>query len=64
LEHENTGLVFEAGDVASLAAQLKRVLAEPQLGDRLARRARQRIEQSFDIVRAVDQIEEFLYDNM
>jgi glycosyltransferase involved in cell wall biosynthesis len=36
VSHENTGLLFEAGDAAGLAAQLDRVLADKSLRERLA----------------------------
>jgi glycosyltransferase involved in cell wall biosynthesis len=64
LVDEVTGLVASPGDAASLACQLRRILAEPRLGSVLAQRARQRICQDFTLTGTVDQIEEFLYHNL
>jgi glycosyltransferase involved in cell wall biosynthesis len=36
IEHGVTGLLFEAGNAADLAAQLRRLLDEPALGPSLA----------------------------
>jgi glycosyltransferase involved in cell wall biosynthesis len=39
LEHNETGLLYEAGDIAGLTACLRRLLTEPDLAERLGRRA-------------------------
>jgi glycosyltransferase involved in cell wall biosynthesis len=43
------GLLIDAGDVGQLAAALERVLSNPSLADRLARRARHRVEREFSV---------------
>lgn len=48
VEDEVSGLLFEPGNVASLADKIERVLVEPQLRDQLARAARNVIEHRFD----------------
>lgn len=39
IEHDRTGLLFEAGREDQLALQLERMMADPQLRERLAKRA-------------------------
>lgn len=60
LEHELTGLIFEAGNAGSLCVQVTRLLADPGLAYTVAKRARSRIEQRFTIEHTVAQVEEFL----
>ncbi|MFO1418854.1 MAG: glycosyltransferase family 4 protein [Methylotetracoccus sp.] len=44
IEHERNGLLFEPGDAAGLACQLRRLAAEPELLERLGRAAQQTIQ--------------------
>ena len=48
VEDEVSGLLFEPGNVASLANKIERLLIEPQLRQELARSARSVVEQRFD----------------
>ena len=48
------GLLVEVGDVAGLAAALERVLADPDLADRLGRQARQRVRRHYAVARLAD----------
>ena len=57
-----TGLVFAPRDAAALAAQIRRLQAEPALVDRLAAAARQRVEEHFGFERMLDQVEGILVD--
>ena len=50
-----TGLLVPPGDVAALRAALERLLADPELRDRLGRAARERIRERFSWERAVAQ---------
>jgi glycosyltransferase involved in cell wall biosynthesis len=43
VDHEHNGLLAEPGDPADLAAQLLRVLADPELARRMGKRGRQRV---------------------
>jgi glycogen(starch) synthase len=63
LEHGITGLVFTAGDAASLAGQLRRILTEVGLGRTLAHRAQKRVRQNLAIEKTVARIEDFLSAN-
>jgi glycosyltransferase involved in cell wall biosynthesis len=47
-----TGLLVPPDDVAALAAAIRRLLDAPALGERLARAARQRVEERFDARRS------------
>ena len=47
IEHEKTGLVVPYGDPATLAASIKRLLNEPELARRLARRASEAVERDW-----------------
>ncbi|NIV37747.1 MAG: glycosyltransferase family 1 protein, partial [Anaerolineae bacterium] len=60
--HEETGLVFEAGDPESLAAQLVRAKTEPQLAVGLAENGRQAVIRDFDIMRTIEQAERYVLD--
>lgn len=51
--HEETGLVVPGRDPASLADALERLLGDPALRERLARNARNRIEEHFALDRSV-----------
>jgi len=62
LVHEKTGLVFEAGNPQSLAAQLCRVLDEPQLVKKLAEAGQQEVIKNFNIQRTINRIEQYLLD--
>jgi L-malate glycosyltransferase len=54
IEHEKTGLLFEPGDPAELAAALERMLSDPALGERLGRGARERAAAEFEWGTSVD----------
>lgn len=60
LIHEETGLVFEAGNAADLATQLKRILQEPAFATQLAASGQQAIMTHFNMERMWDEIEAFL----
>lgn len=62
LEHERTGLVFEAGDPRSLARQLERAIGDPALAARLAAAGQARVRESFSIEQTVGKIEAYLSD--
>jgi colanic acid/amylovoran biosynthesis glycosyltransferase len=49
VEHERTGLIAEPGNAQDLARQLSRLLADPDLGRKLAAAARTKVEQEFDV---------------
>ena len=54
---EETGLLVEADDPPALAAALARLLSDLALAQRLARRARQVVEEEFNILRSAAQLE-------
>jgi glycosyltransferase involved in cell wall biosynthesis len=60
LVHEQTGLVFEAGNAQSLTHQLKRALVDPDLVVRLAQAGRTRVEMEFNIDHTVGRIDAYL----
>jgi glycogen synthase len=60
LEEGVTGLVFDKGDAADLARQVRRIVADSPLRRTVAQEARRRIERDFQIEKTVDQIEAFL----
>lgn len=62
LVHEETGLVFEAGDAASLARQLLRVIEEPDLAAWLAAAGQARVREAFRIDQTIGKIEAYLQD--
>lgn len=49
VRHEVDGLIFKAGEATDLAAQLRRLMDDPTLRQRLARSAQQRAAQLFDL---------------
>jgi glycosyltransferase involved in cell wall biosynthesis len=49
IDHDRTGLLFAPGDAAALAAAILRLHAEPGLGARLGRAARERALQTFSV---------------
>jgi colanic acid/amylovoran biosynthesis glycosyltransferase len=51
--HERTGLVVPEHDPVALAEALERVLSDPELGARLARAAREHVEENFSLERSV-----------
>lgn len=57
-----TGLVFAPRDAATLAAQIRRLQAEPALFERLAAAARRQVEEHFSFERMLDQVEGVLVD--
>jgi glycosyltransferase involved in cell wall biosynthesis len=57
LHHEETGLIFRPGDAQDLASQVERLGRDPELRERCARNARRLVEEKFDIVRMIDEIE-------
>ncbi len=54
---DEVGLVVSAGNVPALAAALVRLLAEPDLRERMGRAARARVEERFSTVVRVDRLE-------
>jgi colanic acid/amylovoran biosynthesis glycosyltransferase len=58
VEHEETGLLAESGDVVGLADCLQRLLGDPELGRRLARAGRERVVEAFDLSRCLDPLVE------
>lgn len=60
LTHEETGLVFEAGNADSLAAQLACVLQKPDAATNLAAAGQQVVLGHFNMARMWDEIESFL----
>lgn len=63
VEDNVTGLVAEPGDGDDLARCLKRLLTEPELGERLALAARTRVEQEFDIQKEVGKLHDIIASN-
>lgn len=59
VEHEKTGLLFPVDDVDTLAAHLKRLLAEPEFHDTLVANGYERFERNFSRKAVVDQYLEF-----
>lgn len=57
LIHEETGLVFEAGDKQMLADQIARLVVDESLRKKLAQAGRRLVEQCFSLERMVDEIE-------
>ena len=62
LEHGETGLVFRADDPRSLAEEVGRLLANPNLARTLADNALHRVRQDFTIEQAAARVEQFLLD--
>ena len=60
LQHERTGLAFQAGNAASLAQQIERAATAPDLARRLGRAGRDAVRERFDIRRTVLETESFL----
>jgi glycosyltransferase involved in cell wall biosynthesis len=61
LVHERTGLVFEADNPKSLAAQFRRALDNPGLAEELAQAGQGQVKKHFNIERTVEEIEAYLY---
>jgi glycosyltransferase involved in cell wall biosynthesis len=55
VRHDQDGLLVPPGDPAALGTAIGRVLSEPELGARLARSARARVEARYDMERVIDQ---------
>jgi glycogen synthase len=62
LVHEETGLVFEAGNAKELADQLARVVSDPTLASRLALAGQQAVRERFNIDCTIAEIEDYLLD--
>ncbi|HAV76801.1 MAG TPA: hypothetical protein DCX53_05535 [Anaerolineae bacterium] len=62
ISHGENGLLFEAGDAAGLAAQIKRLMNNPSLRQDLAKNGRRTAEERFDINKMVSEIETYLKD--
>lgn len=52
--HNETGLLYRPGDWDDLGAQLSRLASDPELRRRLGARGRERVEEEFEIGRAVE----------
>lgn len=55
VRHDETGLLFPVGDHRALAARLRELDDAPELGARLARAGRQRVEREFSASRMADE---------
>lgn len=62
LIHEETGLVFPAGDAIALASAIERLMDDPLLAQRLAENGRMAVQKNFTRARMVDRFEAFLQD--
>lgn len=62
VEHGVTGLLCAAGDTADLAAQIKRLLAEPGLRERLATAGQDRVLAHYSLERMVENLEALLVE--
>lgn len=60
LRHEDTALTFEAGDAAGLAHQVRRLLIDPELQERLLRNGSAEVHSRFTIERMIDCLDEYL----
>lgn len=54
IEHERTGLLYPPGDVEALRALLQRVLAAPELAERLGQAAREEVLRRFTVQREAE----------
>jgi glycosyltransferase involved in cell wall biosynthesis len=57
IANDVTGLLFEPGNAASLAAQILRLHDDPALGERLGRAARESALDTFAVRHHVDQVQ-------
>jgi glycosyltransferase involved in cell wall biosynthesis len=57
IANDVTGLLFEPGNAASLAAQILRLHDDPALGDRLGRAAREGALRTFAVRHHVEQVQ-------
>lgn len=62
LQHEVTGLAFSAGDSRDLARQIRRLLMEPDLRQRLARQGQALVLERYRLEHMVDDLERFLHE--
>ncbi len=62
IRHDETGLLFESGDAASLFGQLERYCKDPGLRQRLAENGRQDADARFDTARHFATLERHLID--
>ncbi|MFN8392285.1 MAG: glycosyltransferase family 4 protein [Bdellovibrionota bacterium] len=60
VDHGRTGLLFESENVSDLAVNLRRVLLEPELADRLGRAAADEVRSKFGEVQYVSQFQTML----
>jgi glycosyltransferase involved in cell wall biosynthesis len=60
IRHGENGLLFPAADTGALAAQIRRLLADPDLCQRLAEAGQQSAIAQFALPRMVDDIENYL----
>jgi len=57
---EQTGFLFKPGDVEGLAEAIKKLLADPELAERMGKAGRARVEENFTIQKQVRKVEEIL----
>ena len=57
LEHERTGLVVANGDVSGFADAVLRLADDPELGEELGKRAREKVENEFSWENAAERLE-------
>lgn len=60
LVHDETGLVFDAGDSQSLATQFARIVENPKLAACLTQAGYQSIQEHFNMGRMIDELDDFL----
>ncbi len=60
IDHEENGLIVEAGDYTALAHELARLLALPNQRHKMGRAARQKVSQLFDVRKNVGQLQAWL----
>jgi glycosyltransferase involved in cell wall biosynthesis len=62
IEHDRNGLLYPPGDAAALCAAIRRLAADPDDRDRLARAGRETVRSGFTRKAMLDRIEDFLFE--